>query len=492
MVTFNTTADENIRIISDGEPLVYNLGDIAWVLTCTCLVFLMIPGVAFFYSGLLRRKNALMVLALSMMVMAVASLEWFFWGYSLTFSETATPFLGDLRHFGLMHVDMAPLSGSTKVPSLVYCMYQLMFAALTPVIACGAFADRARVGPILLFTFCWCTIVYNPLACWTWNNKGWSYTMGGLDYAGGTPVHISSGTAALAISLYLGRRRGYGTPALAYRPNNVTHVVLGTVLIWVGWFGFNGGSGIGANLRAVQAMMASHISSCVGGVTWMLLDYRLERKWSAVAFCSGAISGFVAITPASGFVGTPSSLAFGVIGATVCNFATGLKNLLGYDDALDIFAAHGIGGIAGNLLTALFADGRISTFDGTDATENMGWINHHYVQLGYQLADSCAGFGWSFVLTMILLFLIDHIPGCSFRCSEDDEIIGLDIAQVGEEAFSIPHFGHLMQQSKCVGDEAVRHADSLPEKSNVVGTNMNPAVNVHGSPMYLNKACDMD
>lgn len=441
MLEFRPTADQNIQYTGQGDAVVYNLGDIALVLISTCLVFLMIPGIAFFYSGLLRQKSALAVIAMSLMVMAVASFEWFFWGYSLAFSP-ASRFIGNLHHFGLRHVDMNSLPGGSRVPALVFCMYQLMFAALTPVIACGAFTDRARIGPVLLFTFCWCTIVYNPLACWTWNTHGWSYLMGSLDYAGGTPVHISSGTAALVISLYLGRRHGYGTSALAYRPHNITYVVLGTIFIWFGWFGFNGSSGIGANLRAAQAMMVSHISACVGGLTWMILDYRLERKWSAVGFCSGAISGLVAITPASGFVSTPSSLAFGVIGATASNFATSLKNLLGYDDALDIFAAHGIGGIVGNLLTGLFAEGRIASFDGTDENEDTGWINRHWVQLGYQLADSCAGFGWSFVVTLLLLVVIDHIPFCSFRCSEEDEKVGMDLAQVGEEAYAMLHWEH--------------------------------------------------
>lgn len=313
-----------------------------------------------------------------------------------------------------------------------------MFACITVVIACGAFADRARLGPVMIFAFCWTTVVYNPIAYWTWNvGIGWSSSLGGLDFAGGTPVHISSGTAALAISIFLGRRKGYGTEALAYRPHNVTYVILGTVFLWFGWFGFNGGSALGANLRAVQAMMVTQISASVGGLTWMFWDWRLERKWSAVGFCSGVISGLVAITPASGYVGTPAALAIGVIGGTACNFATGLKNLLGYDDALDIFAAHGVGGIVGNLLTGLFADSRVASFDGSEQAP-LGWINREWIALAKQLADSAAGFGWSFVVTMILLFAIDRIPYCHFRASEEDEMLGIDLAQIGEESYYIP------------------------------------------------------
>lgn len=399
------------------------------------------PG--FFYAGLLRRKSALSMIWLSMVTLAIVSFEWFFWGFSLSFSEGANKFIGDLKHFGLINVDLQPSAGSTTIPSLLYCLYQGMFAAITPMIACGAFADRARLGPVMIFIFCWSTIVYNPIANWTWNvGRGWSNIMGGLDFAGGTPVHISSGTAALAISIFMGRRKGYGTESLAYRPHNVTYVILGTVFLWFGWFGFNGGSALGANLRAVQASMVTNISASVGGITWMLWDYRLEKKWSAVGFCSGAISGLVAITPASGYVGTPAAVAFGVVGATACNFATGLKSLFGVDDALDIFAAHAVGGIVGNILTAFFADWRVASFDGT-APIGGGWINHHWIQLGYQLADSAAGFGYSFVLTFILLFVIDRIPYCSFRVNEEEEMMGMDWAQVGEEAYTLPLLSEL-------------------------------------------------
>ena len=238
-------------------------------------------------------------------------------------------------------------------------------------------------------------------------------------------------------------------------------VILGTVLIWFGWFGFNGGSGLGANLRAAQAIMVSHIAACTGGLTWMFWDWRLERKFSAVSFCSGAISGLVAITPASGYVGTPSSLVFGVIGGTACNFATQLKNVLGYDDALDIFAAHAIGGIVGNILTAFFADGRVSSFDGSEASDASGWINHNYIQLGYQLAGSCAGFGWSFVVTGILLVAIDHIPGLKFRCSEEDELMGVDISQTGEEAMVLPFLTHSDPHHPMDMDENVATAGAL-------------------------------
>ena len=227
---------------------------------------------------------------------------------------------------------------------------------LSAALAIGAAADRGRILPCVVFMFIWTTIIYDPIACWTWNPAGWTFKMGGLDFAGGTPVHITSGAAALAYSIMIGKRAGYSdVSGLPYRPHNVTHIVLGTVFLWVGWFGFNGGSALAANMRAVMACVVTHLAASVGGVTWVLLDYRLDGKWSTVGFCSGAIAGLVAITPASGFVPAWSAVIFGIVGAVSCNYATKLKYLIGVDDALDIFAVHAVGGIVGNILTAFFA-----------------------------------------------------------------------------------------------------------------------------------------
>ncbi|KAG1722707.1 ammonium transporter AmtB-like domain-containing protein [Suillus lakei] len=419
---------------SDGSGKVFNMGDIAWTLASTALVWIMIPGVGFFYSGLLRRKNALNMIYLSMMTVAMVSFQWFFWGYSLAFSDTASPYIGDLRYFALRNVLDQPSAGSPKVPAIVFCVFQLMFAAITPMIAIGAVAERSRLGPLLAFVFAWSTLVYDPIACWTWNPKGWSYILGGLDFAGGTPVHISSGTAALAISLYLGKRRGYGTERLAYKPHNTTYVILGTVFLWFGWFGFNGGSALSANLRATQACIVTNLAASVGGLTWMFWDYRLERKWSVVGFCSGAISGLVAITPGSGFVGSPAAVLFGFMAGTVCNFATQLKFIFGYDDTLDIFASHAIGGIVGNVLTGLFAQASVAGADGITTIPG-GWLDHNYRQLGIQLADSVSGLSYSFVMTTIILWIMHYIPGLRLRCDEETEILGVDDAEMGEFAY---------------------------------------------------------
>lgn len=304
----------------------------------------------------------------------------------------------------------------------------------------------------------WATLVYDPIACWVWNPNGWSMKMGTLDFAGGGPVHMTSGVGALAYSIWLGKRKGYGTNALAYKPQNITHVVLGTVSIfqrpvdainmclivaqcvsiyqiflWFGWFGFNGGSALASNLRASQAMIVTNTAASVGGLAWMIVDWRLEHKWSAVGFCSGAVSGLVAITPAAGYVTTPSAVAIGVVAGVVCNYATQLKAILHYDDAVDIFAVHGVGGLVGNLMTAMFADKRIATFDSTII--DGGFMNHHWVQLAYHLADSSAIFGYTFVVTMAILIVMDFIPGLSLRVSEEGEELGIDASQIGEMAY---------------------------------------------------------
>lgn len=292
--------------------------------------------------------------------------------------------------------------------------------------------------PCVIFMFIWTTVVYDPIACWTWNPAGWVYKMGGLDFAGGTPVHISSGSAALAYSYILGKRNGHGTPALNFRPHNVAHVVIGTVFLWVGWFGFNAGSALSANLRAVMAAVVTNLAACVGGVTWCVVDYRLEKKWSTVGFCSGIVAGLVAITPASGFVPAWSAVIFGMVAGVGCNFATQLKFWIGIDDALDIFAVHGVGGILGNLLTGFFAADYIAHLDGSTVIAG-GWLNHHWIQLAYQLCDSATGFAYSFGMTTIILltmtFLSRWIPALSLRASSEEEDLGIDDVEIGEFAY---------------------------------------------------------
>jgi len=292
--------------------------------------------------------------------------------------------------------------------------------------------------PCILFMFIWSTVVYDPIACWTWNPSGWVWQLGGLDFAGGTPVHIASGAAALAYSYVLGKRTGHGTQALNFRPHNVTHIVIGTVFMWVGWFGFNAGSALSANLRGVMAAVVTNLAACVGGVTWCLLDYRLERKWSTVGFCSGCISGLVAITPASGYVPAWSAVVFGVVAGIGCNFGTQIKYWIQADDGLDIFAVHGIGGIIGNLLTGVFAADYIAHLDGFTIIRG-GWLNGNWMQVPIQLADTVAGFMYSFFCTLIILMAISllsrFIPALHLRATPAEEAEGIDDVEIGEFAY---------------------------------------------------------
>ncbi|KAI0136499.1 ammonium permease [Xylariales sp. AK1849] len=433
-VPYNGTGEAGGDPITDNLNIWYESGDIAWMITATALVLLMIPGVGFFYSGLARRKSALSLIWLSIMATAVTSFQWFFWGYSLTFSHTAGPFLGNLANFGFKDVLARPSVGSSRIPDLLFAVYQGMFSAITVALATGAVAERGRMLPCVVFMFIWATLIYDPIACWTWNPSGWSNKMGGLDFAGGTPVHISSGTAALAYSMMLGKRRGHGTHELNYRPHNVTHIVIGTVFMWVGWFGFNAGSALSANLRAVMAAVVTNLAACVGGITWCILDYRLERKWSAVGFCSGVIAGLVSITPGSGYVPVWAAVPYGVLGAAFANYATKLKFLVGVDDALDIFAVHAVGGFVGNVCTAFFASRAVAHLDNSQVIAG-GWLDHNWIQIGYQLADSFAGGSYSFVGTTLILFILNMIPGLRLRASEDAEILGIDDAEIGEFAY---------------------------------------------------------
>ncbi|KAL7629293.1 ammonium transporter Amt1 [Parahypoxylon ruwenzoriense] len=433
-VPYNGTGATGGDSLYDNLNIWYESGDIAWMITATALVLLMIPGVGFFYSGLARRKSALSLIWLSVMATAVTTFQWFFWGYSLTFSHTASSYIGNLSNIGFRNVLGQPSVGSPRIPDLLFAVYQGMFSAITVALATGAVAERGRMLPCVVFMFIWSTIIYDPIACWTWNPSGWSNRMGGLDFAGGTPVHIASGTAALAYSMMLGKRRGHGTHELNYRPHNVTHIVIGTVFLWVGWFGFNAGSALSANLRAVMAAVVTNLAACVGGITWCVLDYRLEGKWSTVGFCSGVVAGLVAITPGSGYVPVWAAVIYGIVGAGVCNYATKLKFLIRIDDALDIFAVHGVGGFVGNICTALFAADYIAHLDGVTEIQG-GWVNHHWIQLGYQLADSICGGCYSFVGTCIICFLLNLVPGMQLRTAESAEVLGIDDTEIGEFAY---------------------------------------------------------
>ncbi|KAK3822813.1 MAG: ammonium transporter 2 [Benniella sp.] len=416
----------------------YQAGDIAWTLTCTALVWLMIPGIGYFYSGMARSKNALSLIMLSCCSVAVVSVQWFLFGYSLAFSKTGSKMIGNFENAFFRGILDEASVGSAKIPDIVFMIYQCMFAALTPALAIGAAAERGRIVPTLVFIFLWTTFVYDFIACWTWSANGWSFVMGGLDFAGGTPVHISSGGAALAYAIVLGRRAG---DRKDFRPHSMSNVVIGTCFLWFGWFGFNGGSALSANLRGAMACVVTNLAASVGGLTWVLLDYRHERKLSVLGFCSGAVAGLVAITPGSGYVSPASSVAIGFLGSCACNLAVLLKHRLKYDDAFDVFAVHGVGGIVGNILTGIFAQKWVAALDGVTVIAG-GWLDGNWIQVPYQIADSAAGLAWSFGVTFLILVIMNKIPGLALRVGADHEHRGLDLAELGEMAY-----GHLDEKN---------------------------------------------
>ncbi|CAG8437763.1 7766_t:CDS:2 [Diversispora eburnea] len=351
--------------------------------------------------------------------------------HCLTYSQSGYSFIGNLDKALLRGITDNPSPTSSKIPEIVFSIYQLMFAAITPAIAIGSAAERVRIVPCILFIFVWSTLVYDVIACWCWSPNGWYYRLGGLDFAGGTPVHVASGAAALAFSLVLGRRNGHGRDE--FKPHNITYVVLGTTFLWFGWFGFNGGSAEAASLRAAMACTVTNIAASFGGITWMIMDYRLERKLSTLGFCSGVVAGLVAITPGSGYVSPPSALIFGIAGGICCNLAVKLKHCLNYDDALDVFAVHGIGGLVGNILTGIFAQKSIALLDGQKI--NGGAIDGNPSQIAKQLSSSLAGMAYSFAMSYIILQIINKIPGCSLRLSADNEEFGTDENEIGESAY---------------------------------------------------------
>ncbi|MDI1489896.1 MAG: low affinity high capacity ammonium permease [Ramalina farinacea] len=413
----------------------YSPGDQAYIIVASAMVVVMIPGLGFLYSGLARRKSALTMIWVCMMSFSVITFQWYFWGYSLAFSAQGTSgFIGDLKHFGLMYTLGAPSPGSPLIPELLYAFYQMQFCATTAAITAGAVAERGRVIPMMVFLFCWATIVYCPIACWAWNINGWGFNYGVMDYAGGGPVEIGSGLSALAYSMVLGRRQE--KMMANFRPHNVSLIVLGTVFLWFGWLGFNGGSSFGANLRAVQACWNSNLTAMMAAATWTLLDWRLARKWSMVGWCSGAISGLVAATPASGYCTAWGSVILGVVTGIVCNYATKVKYWLKIDDTMDVFAEHGVAGILGLLANALFGATYIIGLDGVNTgIITGGWIDHNYRQLYVQIAYILAACGWSFSISWLLATGINYIPGLHLRATEEAELLGMDDDQLGEFAY---------------------------------------------------------
>ncbi|ORZ37684.1 ammonium transporter AmtB-like domain-containing protein [Catenaria anguillulae PL171] len=400
-------------------------GDVGFVLISTALVMIMIAGLGYFYAGMARDKSALSLMLISLVSLSIVMIQWFVIGYSLTFSTTSGAFLGNGQFAFFMGVggDQTVIA---SLPNLAYALFQGMFAAITPALAVGSIAERFNLIPMCVFMVVWTTLVYDPIAYWHWGANGWLNALGALDFAGGTPVHIASGYAGLALALYCGKRRVSDDP---FKPHSMSSVILGTSLLWFGWYGFNGGSAGAANARAALAMVTTTLAAALGGLTWLVIDYVRDRRVSALGFCSGVVSGLVAITPACGHVSPASSLAFGFLGGFVCNYASRLKHQLRFDDTLDAFGIHGVGGTLGGFLTGIFADKAFIALDGTEKLG--GAMSGHPMQIVYQLASIGAGIGWSFFVTLAIAFIMDKC-GLKLRASAEDEEYGMDHAQMGE------------------------------------------------------------
>ncbi|HQK99796.1 MAG TPA: ammonium transporter [Smithellaceae bacterium] len=407
-----------------------NSGDTAWVLTASALVLLMtIPGLAFFYGGLVRRKNVLSILMQCFIVVCVISLQWTLFGYSLAFGPSISGIIGNLDWMGLAGVGAAPSADyGTTIPHYAFMTFQAMFAIITPALMIGAFAERMKFSAFLVFIVLWATLVYDPLAHWVWNKDGWLAALGALDFAGGIVVHVSSGISALVLALLLGKRLGYN--ARPIRPHNLPFTVLGGALLWFGWFGFNAGSSLAADGLAAQAMVATQVATAAAGLTWALVEWWHNGSPTVLGTVTGAIGGLVAITPACGFVSPMSAILIGLMAGLLCYLAVAvIKGKLGYDDSLDAFGVHGVGGIFGTFAVGLFAQAAVNE-NGAD-----GLLFGGVQQFAVQGLLVVVAIVFAAAMTFILYKLVDTIIG--MRVDEKHEIVGLDLTQQSESAYTV-------------------------------------------------------
>ena len=419
----------------DTTTLLLDTGNTAWIIVATILVLLMtIPGIALFYGGLVRQKNVLSIVMQSLVIVAVVSIIWVAFGYSFVFGtslmDSGSPLGVVIGGFDKMFLRGITLDSLTAagIPELLFVLFQCMFAIITPALILGSFAERVKFSGFLLFTVLWCTLVYIPMAHWVWGG-GFLQQMGAIDFAGGTVVHINAGISALVMALMVGRRSGY-KPGQPMTPHNVTLVFMGTSFLWLGWFGFNAGSGLGADGLAANAFLVTHLATCVAALTWMVIDWTLHKKPTTVGTCTGAVAGLVAITPAAGTVDIAGAICIGLISSMICFYMVAVvKPRLGYDDTLDAFGVHGIGGIVGSVLTGVFATQFISGPEGPSGALYGDWH-----QLWVQVLATVISIAFSAVMTWILFRVTDRLAG--IRVDKRVEEEGLDIYEHGESAYN--------------------------------------------------------
>lgn len=411
-----------------------NSGNTAWIIMATVLVLMMtIPGIALFYGGLVRRKNMLSVIMQSLSIVAVISIIWVVFGYSLAFGSG---FDGNLFRYGIGGFDKVMLKGISLdtittggIPELLFVMFQCMFAVITPALILGAFAERVKFSGFLMFTILWSVFVYMPMAHWVWGG-GFLMEMGAIDFAGGTVVHINAGVSALVMALLVGRRNDY-RPGKPITPHNIPFVFIGTALLWLGWFGFNAGSGLAADGLAANAFLVTHIATCVAAVSWMTVDWIVNRKPTTVGACTGAVAGLVAITPAAGTADIPGAICIGLVASLVCFWMVAVvKPKFGYDDALDAFGVHGMGGMVGSVLTGVFATRAVTGDDGVQGALYGDWH-----QLWVQTATTLISVVFSAVMTFVIFRITDAV--CGIRVMRRVEEEGLDVYEHGEAAYDM-------------------------------------------------------
>ncbi|MBI4287548.1 MAG: ammonium transporter [Chloroflexi bacterium] len=412
-------------ILAQAKPEVSS-GDTAWILASAALVMVMTPALGLFYGGMVRKKNALSTINWSFIMVAVISLQWVLWGYSLAFGPDKGHLIGNLSWFGLSGVGQEPNPDyAGTIPHLAFMIYQGMFAIITPAIVTGAFAERMKFSTFVVFSLIWATIVYDPIAHWVWGVGGWLRGFGVLDFAGGSVVHISAGVSSLAAALAVGRRRGYGQEPM--EPHDTTMVVLGAGLLWFGWFGFNAGSALTSGGLATSAFVVTNTAAAAGAVTWMLMSLVFGNKPSVLGMASGAVVGLGAITPASGYVVPGAAIAIGAGAGVFCFLAVRLRSRSRIDDSLDVWGCHGVGGTWGMLATGLFASKAVNPA-GAD-----GLFYGNPMQLWIQFVAVAVVWAFAFGLTWIILKVLDATMG--LRVKEHEEEIGLDLSQHGEAAY---------------------------------------------------------
>jgi Amt family ammonium transporter len=404
-------------------------GDTAWVLTSSALVLLMtVPGLALFYGGMVRQKNALGTLMHSFIILALISVQWVLWGYSLAFGPDKGGIIGGLEWVGLRGVGQAPNPDyAATIPHQAFMLFQMMFAVITPALITGAFAERKRFSTFIVFVLAWATLVYDPLAHWVWGVGGWLRNLGALDFAGGTVVHISSGVSALAAALVIGRRRGYGHQPMP--PHNLPMTVMGAGLLWFGWFGFNAGSALTAGGLAAHAFTTTNTATAAAALGWMFTEWSSRGKPTVLGAASGAVAGLVAITPAAGFVTPLAAILIGAVAGVVCYTACNLKARMGYDDSLDVVGVHGVGGSWGALATGIFATRSVNEAGGD------GLLAGNPGQLLVQAVAVAVTIALGLVMTTIILKVLDGLMG--LRVSEEEELAGLDLSQHSETAYAL-------------------------------------------------------